>query len=103
MTMLVAFMSEPKRSVSHSIYGIIIACLLNCMATNIANATLSPNLAAHFIYPYYTFVRYISLAEFIEKLDALIIATWYTGVFIKLSVCKSFICQLPFHLRFILE
>ncbi|SDW46411.1 endospore germination permease [Paenibacillus sp. CF384] len=44
------------------------------------------NLSKAFNYPFLVAVRYISLSDFLEHIEALLMATWLIGIFIKVTV-----------------
>ncbi len=61
-------------------------------------------LIEKFIYSYYITARYISLGDFFERIDPLIISIWMYGMIIKtavclyvLSICVVYLCDLEDH------
>ncbi|MBD2870282.1 GerAB/ArcD/ProY family transporter [Paenibacillus arenilitoris] len=57
------------------------------LLVNLRNTLVLGELSSRLIYPSYTAYQYISIADFIERVEPIVIVTWVTGVFIKLSVC----------------
>ncbi|WP_085507650.1 GerAB/ArcD/ProY family transporter [Thalassobacillus devorans] len=63
------------------------AVLLGFLATNLSLLFLfGGELTERFNYPLLDAVRYISIAEFIQHLESLVMAIWVAGTFVKLAV-----------------
>jgi spore germination protein KB len=86
VVMLVAFMKTPKRVMSSSLLGVAAASIAVLSMTLIVIMVFGPNLPAKFIYPLYSIVSYISVMEFIQNVDVLIVLLWIISIFIKLSL-----------------
>jgi spore germination protein KB len=54
--------------------------------SNIVALLVFGKLTSTFVYPVITAIRYISIAEFFEHLESIVMAIWVTGTFIKISV-----------------
>jgi spore germination protein KB len=65
-----------------SVFSVMVIMVL----TNITALLLFGNLTAHLTYPIITAARYISIADFLQHLESIIIALWVAGTFIKITV-----------------
>jgi spore germination protein KB len=54
--------------------------------TNFTSLLLFGNLSSVLTYPVMVATRYISIAEFLEHLEAIVMAIWVAGTFIKITV-----------------
>ncbi|WP_026574188.1 GerAB/ArcD/ProY family transporter [Bacillus sp. UNC438CL73TsuS30] len=54
--------------------------------TNIMNLMLFGNLTSHLTYPVMVAARYISISDFLEHLESIVMAIWIAGTFIKITV-----------------
>jgi spore germination protein KB len=57
------------------------------LLVNLRNTLVLGELTSRMIYPSYTAYQYISIADFIERVEPVVVVTWVAGGFIKLSVC----------------
>jgi spore germination protein KB len=64
----------------------VAAVMLTLSFINIAVLFVLGGITAHFVYPVASAVRYISIADFLEHLEAIVAALWVAGVFLKVSV-----------------
>ncbi|MBP3965806.1 GerAB/ArcD/ProY family transporter [Paenibacillus lignilyticus] len=53
---------------------------------NVSILFMFGNLSKAFNYPFLVAVRYISLSDFLEHIESLLMATWLIGIFIKVTV-----------------
>lgn len=86
VVMLVAFMKKPQQLMSSSLLGVAAASIALLAMTMIVIMVFGPNLPAKFIYPLYSIVSYISVMEFIQNIDVIIVLLWIISIFIKLSL-----------------
>ncbi|NNU83997.1 spore gernimation protein [Geobacillus sp. BMUD] len=64
----------------------VVFIALTLLMTNLVTLLVFGAITAHFVYPVMTIVRYISIADFLEHLEAVVMALWVVGVFLKISV-----------------
>lgn len=86
VVMLIAFLSKPQRAMISSLSGVLVASVAILAMTMVVILVFGPNLPAKFIYPLYSAVSYISVMEFIQNVDVLVVLLWIIGIFIKLSL-----------------
>jgi spore germination protein KB len=65
-----------------SVFSVMFIMIL----TNITTLLLFGKSTAHLTYPVITAARYISIADFLEHLESIIIALWVAGTFVKITV-----------------
>ncbi|NIK68674.1 MULTISPECIES: endospore germination permease [unclassified Paenibacillus] len=86
VVMLVAFMKKPQQLLKCSMLGVIAASIAILSMTLTIIMVMGPNLPAKFIYPLCSVVSFISVMEFIQNLDILIVLLWIISIFTKLSL-----------------
>lgn len=79
------FLSKAQKAAKWSILSLI-AIVLSLLFTNIIVYSLLGADTAGKNYPVLAAFRYISLAEFFENMEAVLLAVWVVGSFVKLSV-----------------
>ncbi|MCC3374413.1 endospore germination permease [Cohnella sp. REN36] len=86
LVMLLAFVARPKTGFRPALLGVAVAGLLTSATTFVILAVRGPNASARETYSYFNLVRYVSYFDFVQNLDAFVIALWITGVFVKVSL-----------------
>lgn len=64
----------------------VTAVMLTLSFINIAVLFVLGGITSRFIYPAFSAVRYISIADFLEHIEAIVMALWVAGVFVKIAV-----------------
>jgi len=64
----------------------VISVMLLMVLTNMMNLLLFGNLTPSLTYPVMIAARYISIADFLEHLESIVMAIWIAGTFIKITV-----------------
>lgn len=64
----------------------VLSVMVLMVLTNIMNLLLFGKLTASLTYPVMVAARYISIAEFLEHLESIVMAIWIGGTFIKITV-----------------
>ncbi|GAA0432278.1 endospore germination permease [Lentibacillus halophilus] len=60
--------------------------MITLIITNVFALLLFGNITSSFTYPVMDAARYISVADFLQHVEAVVMAIWVTGMFIKISV-----------------
>lgn len=60
--------------------------MLTLSFINIAVLFVLGGITSRFIYPAFSAVRYISIADFLEHIEAVVMSLWVAGVFVKIAV-----------------
>ncbi|MBY0120470.1 endospore germination permease [Bacillus sp. S/N-304-OC-R1] len=84
--MLVAFMDEPRKSLSRAIWGIVLSGIF--VSTSIITTLMifGPQISSKLLFPAIDMVRFISIMNFIQNLEIIAVLIWILSVFIKLSL-----------------
>ncbi|WP_018923637.1 GerAB/ArcD/ProY family transporter [Salsuginibacillus kocurii] len=79
------FLADGEKSLKWSFISVVFV-MLTFITANLSALFLFGDLTAKFLYPLMSAARYISIADFIEQLESLVMAIWVAGAFVKLSV-----------------
>jgi spore germination protein (amino acid permease) len=85
MTFFLPLLSNPEKGAKWAAISIAADLISGLYASLLVLFLLGPDTADK-VYPVLTAFRYISLANFFENLEALLVAMWIIGNFLKLSV-----------------
>lgn len=85
ISFLLPYLSDRQKGLH---WGMISAAavMVTMVITNFASLFLFGEITAALPYPVMSAARYISLAEFFEHLEALVMAIWVAGTFMKISM-----------------
>ncbi|GMK43228.1 spore germination protein YndE [Paenibacillus glycanilyticus] len=86
VVMLVAFVKKPQQVMKTSMLGVVAAATAILSMTAIVLLVFGPNLPAKFIYPLCSVVSFISVMDFLQNIDILIVVLWIVSIFTKLSL-----------------
>lgn len=86
MMMITAFMAEPNKAPSYALWGVGIASAIVCGTTVIVITTFGPAVSGKMWFPYFEVTRFISIMDFIQNIDVLIVVVWILSVFIRASL-----------------
>lgn len=64
----------------------VFAIMFTFVVTNLVILFLMGSITASFTYPLLTASRYISIADFLQHLESIVMAIWVAGTFVKFSV-----------------
>lgn len=82
---LLPYLVDRDQALKWSILSVT-GVMLTMMVTNIASLFLFGLLSENLSYPIMSAARYISIADFFEHIEAVAMALWVAGVFIKIAV-----------------
>ena len=68
------------------VWGTGVAGLILMLTTLEVSATFGPNLPAQMWNPFFTLARYISIADFVQNVDAIIVVLWFFSAFIRVAL-----------------
>ncbi|MGN8768198.1 GerAB/ArcD/ProY family transporter [Paenibacillus barengoltzii] len=71
-----------KKSIAIS----LLAVILTLVVTNLVTLLLLGNITGNYTYPFLIVARYINLSDFFTHLEALFMAIWVLGAFVKICV-----------------
>ncbi|MFC4799732.1 endospore germination permease [Neobacillus sp. GCM10023253] len=85
VSFLLPYVTNQKKGVKWGFIAVFIVLFLMVL-TNIMTLLLFGNLTASLTYPVMVAARYISIADFLEHLESIVMAIWIAGTFIKITV-----------------
>ncbi|MEI7024203.1 endospore germination permease [Paenibacillus sp. y28] len=85
VSFLLPFVSDRSKALRASLrsVGFVLASML---AVNISCLLLFGDTTDSYVYPVMIAARFISFADFLQHLEALIVAIWVAGIFVKISL-----------------
>lgn len=84
--MIIPFLQKPREAHRVAALATLFTGLFFTISTVVTLSVFGPNLAAHWVFPVYNTVRLVSIANFLERLDIIIVAVWVFGGFAKMGV-----------------
>jgi spore germination protein KB len=85
LSFLLPFVNDREKA-AKSISISFVAVILTLVVSYLVTLLLLGEMTGHYTYPFLIVARYISLAEFFTHLEALYMALWVLGTFVKISV-----------------
>jgi spore germination protein KB len=84
ISFLLPFLSDRERGRRWGMITVV-AVMVTMVAINIAALFLFGEITTSLTYPFVEAVRYISIGDFLEHIEAIVMAIWVTGAFLKIS------------------
>jgi spore germination protein KB len=84
---LAPHLSRPQGAYRWTLVGFALATTALLTLVFQVILVLGPELPSRFIFPTYSLIQMISLADFIERIELLLILVWLSGMFIKAALC----------------
>lgn len=85
LSFLFPFLGNKEKGLKWGMISVF-AVMLMMVITNLYSLFLLGNITAAFTYPVMTATRYISIADFLQHLESIVMAIWVAGTFVKISV-----------------
>lgn len=85
ITFLLPYLTDVEKGRKWSVISAI-TIMLTFVVTNLVTLFLFGEITASFTYPLLTTARYISIADFLQHLESIVMAIWVAGTFVKFSV-----------------
>ncbi|WP_171056485.1 GerAB/ArcD/ProY family transporter [Paenibacillus sinopodophylli] len=85
LAFLLPYVHDRHKALHKSLLSIL-AVTLSMVITNFVCLFLMGDLTDSFQYPVMIAARYISIADFMQHLEAIVIAIWIAGIFVKISI-----------------
>lgn len=85
-TMIIPYLNKPKEA--HRVAALSILLIGFFLTVSILEALLifGPHVAGRWVFPTFNAVRVVSIANFLERLESVIMAGWVLGGFVKVGV-----------------
>jgi spore germination protein KB len=85
ISFLLPFLTDREKGMKWGMISVLVV-MLTMLITNIGTLFLFGNITTRLTYPVMSAARYISVAEFLEHLESIVMAIWITATFVKISV-----------------
>ncbi|WP_374724336.1 GerAB/ArcD/ProY family transporter [Calidifontibacillus erzurumensis] len=85
VSFLFPFVHDRQNGLKFGMFSVVSVTIL-LVIVNLAAYMLYGKLTGAFTYPIMVAVRYVSIGDFFEHLEAIVMAIWVAGTFIKISV-----------------
>ncbi|WP_205520125.1 GerAB/ArcD/ProY family transporter [Virgibacillus doumboii] len=85
ISFMLPFLRSRKKALKWSVLTVV-AVMLTMVITNLVTMFVFGALTDRFTYPVMEAARYISIAEFIQHMESVVMAIWVGGIFVKISV-----------------
>ncbi|GAA0435751.1 endospore germination permease [Lentibacillus halophilus] len=82
---LLPFIEDHKKSLKWGMHSVT-SVLFTMVITNLATLLIFGEITTRFFYPVMDAARYVSIADFFQHIEALVMAIWVSGIFIKTAV-----------------
>ena len=84
--MFAPMIEHPQRMGRYVVGGVVVSGGVLTMAVVMVVGMFGPDLPARMWNPFLDGIRYISIAELLEKLDAVIVLAWFMSAFVRITV-----------------
>lgn len=85
-TMLLPYLNKPQAYFKTGLYAILLSGLILTYTTALNIAVLGANIASRATFPLFTTISRVDIADFIQRLDAIVILTLIIGDFFKIAI-----------------
>lgn len=85
ISFMLPFLSNQKNGLKSGMVTVI-AVMITLVITNMVTMFLFGNVTDRFTYPVMEAIRYISIADFFQHLESIVMAIWVAGTFVKIAV-----------------
>lgn len=86
LAMIIPFLNKPNEAYRVAALATLFTGLVLTACTLAVVAIFGPVTSGHFVFPVYNAVRVVSIANFLERLESVIVAVWVFGGFAKVGV-----------------
>ncbi|MED1472734.1 endospore germination permease [Bacillus salipaludis] len=85
VSFLLPFLKDPEKGRKWG--GIsVLAITLTMVVTSLSSVFVLGEVTSKELYPVMNVVRYVSIGDFIEHIESIVMAVWITGIFLKFSL-----------------
>lgn len=86
LAMLIPCLNKPQEAYRVAVLSVLLSSFFLTASILEALLVFGPNLAGYWIFPAFNAVRAVSIANFLERLDYIIMVVWVLGGFVKVGV-----------------
>jgi spore germination protein KB len=88
---LLPYLDRPEKGRILSILAIFTVIVVTMLVNSLTVAVLG-DMTSQLAYPVFTITQYVSIADFLQNVDAFVVGLWTVGIFIKLSISLFLLC-----------
>jgi spore germination protein KB len=85
-SMIIPFLTRPKEAYRVAAQATLFTGFFLLVSVLVSLAVFGPNLTRSLIFPTYNAVRVVSIANFLERMEAAVVTVWMLGGFAKIGV-----------------
>lgn len=86
LSMIIPYLNKPKEATRIGTLSILLISIFLLVSVLEALLIFGPNVTSAMIFPTYNAVRTVSIANFLERLESIIIVAWVIGGIVKVSI-----------------
>jgi len=84
--MIIPYLNKPKEALRVAALSILLISFFLTASILEALLIFGPNITGHWIFPTFNAVRVVSIANFLERLESVVLMAWILGGIVKLGV-----------------
>ncbi|MGB9825294.1 MAG: GerAB/ArcD/ProY family transporter [Desulfofundulus sp.] len=84
--MIIPYLNRPEAAHRVAALSTLFTGFFLLVTVVVVLAIFGPNVSAHWIFPTFNAVRVVSIANFLERLESVIVAVWMLGGFAKVGI-----------------
>ncbi|WP_134701153.1 endospore germination permease [Ammoniphilus sp. YIM 78166] len=85
ISFLLPFLTDREKGLKWGMISVFLVMVM-MVVTNLATLFVLGGTTGTFLYPVMNIIRYVSVGDFLEHLESLVMAMWVIGAFMKISV-----------------
>jgi len=86
LAMLIPYLNKPQEAHRVAMLSVLFSGFLLTVSTLEALLVFGPDLTVSWVYPIYNVIRIISIANFLERLESILVVFWVLGGIVKIGV-----------------
>lgn len=83
---VIPFVAKPNKAVKAAVWGIATVSLIGTVTLIFVIMVLSPEVASHQLYPTFDMISFISIMNFIQNIEIVLMVAWLLSVFIRMCL-----------------
>lgn len=86
LLMLFPYLNQKQEALKTTLLHLALGTFVTCYGMVLLIGAFGDRVVAHMVFPYVEYVSYISLANFVDRLEILVVIIWVAGALVKLAV-----------------
>lgn len=87
LLMIFPFVSKPEQAGKAFLMGTFIGGMILVLLTALCLLVLGADFTGRQLYPSYTLAKTINIADFLQRIEAIVAGMWFITIFFKLAIC----------------